>query len=88
MACQVPVVASDVGGIPEVVEDGVTGILVHYDPDDPDEFEAGMAAAVNELAADPERSGRMGRAGRERAVREFDWTTIAQRTVELYQSLL
>lgn len=87
MACETPVVASAVGGIPEVVEHGITGLLVDYDPDALDQFEAGLASAVNALAADPARTGVMGRAGRQRAVREFGWDRIADRTVELYRSL-
>ena len=88
MACGTAVVASDVGGIPEVVDDGVTGTLVHYDPDAPEQFEAGLAEAVNALADKPERAAAMGAAGRDRAVREFGWDAIARRTVDLYSSLL
>ncbi len=98
MACETAVVASAVGGIPEVVADGVTGLLVPaptLGPGasgrpvvEPEEFEAGLAAAVNELAANPDRAAAMGHAGRERAVREFSWEAIAHRTVELYESLL
>ena len=82
MACATPVVASRVGGIPEVVDDGRTGLLV--DPGD----EPALAASVNALLADPSRAAAMGAAGRERAVAEFSWTTIAERTVELYRSLV
>ena len=64
MACGTAVVASDVGGIPEVVADGETGLLVHYDPADPAVYEAGLAEAVNGLLADPARPTRMGVAGR------------------------
>ncbi len=88
MACNAAVVASDVGGIPEVVKDGVTGILVHYDADQPEQFEFDIAARVNELIADPARARQMAQAGRDRAVNEFSWLTIAQQTVELYKSLL
>ena len=88
MACETAVVASAVGGIPEVVEHGSTGLLVDYDPDAVEQFEAGLANAVNVLAADPARTGAMGRAGRARALREFGWDAIAGRTVELYRSLL
>jgi len=88
MACRTAVVASAVGGIPEVVADGVTGLLVPYLAVEPEEFEAGIAAAVNEIAGNPDRASAMGQAGRERAVREFGWDTIAHRTLELYQSLL
>jgi starch synthase len=88
MACGTAVVASAVGGIPEVVADGLTGILVPQVAVTDTEFEAGLAAAVNELCADPARARTMGAAGRERALREFGWDSIAHRTVELYQSLL
>jgi starch synthase len=88
MACQTAVVASAVGGLPEVVADGVTGLLVPCIAVEPAEFEAGLAAAVNELAANPARAAAMGRAGRERVEREFSWETIAHRTVELYESVL
>ncbi len=87
MACETAVVASAVGGIPEVVAEG-TGLLVPYDEADPEAFEAGLADAVNEVAGDPARARRMGLAGRERAVNEFGWDAIAARTVRLYTSLL
>jgi starch synthase len=86
MACETAVVASRVGGIPDVVVDGETGLLVDYAAD-PREFEAGLAAAVNELIGDPARIRAMGLAGRQRAVQEYGWSAIAERTVELYQSL-
>ena len=88
MACETAVVASDVGGIPEVVRDGETGLLVHYDVEDTEGFEREFARSVNEVAADPDRAAAMGRAGREVAVRDFGWSAIADRTVEVYQSLL
>ena len=93
MACATAVVATDVGGIPEIVVDGETGILVHIDlgsdgqPADPERFIADLASAVNGLVADPATTERMGALGRKRAVAEFSWPAIAQRTVELYQSL-
>lgn len=86
MACGTAVVASDVGGIPEVVDDGVTGLLVHYDEQDGAAFEAGLAARVNELVGDRERATAMGAAGRMRAVEEFGWAAIAARTVGIYQA--
>jgi starch synthase len=86
MACGTAVVASDVGGIPEVVDDGVTGLLVHYDEDDTAAFEADLAARINELVGNPGRSTEMGLAGRARAVKEFGWSAIAERTVALYES--
>ena len=88
MSCETAVVASAVGGIPEVVADGLTGLLVPYHAVSAEEFEHGLAAAVNELCADPARAATMGRAGRERAVHEFGWDAIAHRTVELYASLI
>jgi starch synthase len=88
MACGTPVAASAVGGIPEVVEDGVNGLLVPYDERDPEDFEAGLAAAVNRLLADPAEAARMGEAGRERALGAFGWDTVARRTVEVYEAAL
>ena len=88
MACGTAVVASDVGGIPEVVVDGETGVLVHYDEADPRAFEQGLATALGELLGDPDRADRMGRAGRERAVAQFGWDAIARRTLEVYASVL
>jgi alpha-maltose-1-phosphate synthase len=87
MACETAVIASDVGGIPEVVQDGETGLLVHYDPQDVAGFERGIAEGVNRLAGDPDLAARYGRAGRERAVTSFAWDAIAQQTVDLYRSL-
>jgi alpha-maltose-1-phosphate synthase len=83
MACEAAVVASAVGGIPEVVEDGVTGLLVPLD----ENFVAEFAARVNELLADPERARRMGRAGRRRAIERFSWPAIAAETVALYEKV-
>jgi starch synthase len=88
MACGTAVVASDVGGIPEVVEDGKTGLLVHFDENAVEEFRSGLAAAVNEVLADPARAEAMGAAGRERAERAFAWETAARRTVDIYNSLV
>jgi len=87
MACATAVVASDVGGIPEVVDDGVTGLLAHYDPADPRAFEAALATHVNRLVADPARAAEMGGAGRRRAVAEFGWDAIARKTLSIYQAL-
>jgi starch synthase len=88
MACGTAVVASDVGGIPEVVDDGRTGLLVHYDPADESTFRVGLSDAVNTLLGDPDRAAAMGVAGRERAVTEFSWTSVAEQTVEVYRSVL
>jgi starch synthase len=82
------VVASDVGGIPEVVVDGETGLLVHYDPAEPAAFEAGLAAAVDDVVSDLGRARDMGLAGRRRAEVEFSWERIAGQTVEVYESVL
>jgi starch synthase len=87
-ACGTAVVASAVGGIPEVVADGRTGLLVPYDPDDVAAFEAGLAARIAELVADPARAAAMGAAGRERVLAEFGWAAIAQQTVEVYSDAL
>ncbi|MGX5211085.1 glycogen synthase [Streptomyces violaceus] len=84
MACGTPVVASAVGGIPEVVDDGRTGLLVPAG----DDFEAGLARAMDSVLGDPETAGRMGEAGRERAVGEFGWDAVARRTVRLYEEIL
>ena len=86
MACETAVVASAVGGIPEVVVDGVTGILVPYDAADPGALEAGLADAINSLASDPARAAAMGEAGRERAVSDFGWGAIAEQTVAVYRA--
>jgi starch synthase len=88
MACATPVVASAVGGIPEVVVDGETGLLVRYDAGTPDEFDSGLAAAILAVLREPDRATAMGRAGRERVVREFDWRAIAERTVAIYRDVL
>jgi alpha-maltose-1-phosphate synthase len=87
MACGTAVVASAVGGIPEVVRDGETGILVPYDATAPAELEAGLADAINALCADAARAQAMGAAGRTRAVETFGWDAIARQTVRLYESL-
>ncbi|HEY7044241.1 MAG TPA: glycogen synthase [Nocardioidaceae bacterium] len=87
MACETAVVASAVGGIPEVVVHGETGLLVDYTPEDVAGFEAALAAAINRLAADPSMAEQMGKAGRARAVESFDWARIAEQTVALYRTL-
>jgi alpha-maltose-1-phosphate synthase len=96
MACGTPVVASAVGGIPEVVVDGETGVLVPleqqsespFEPLDPHQFSADLALAINRLLGDATLRGQMGRAGRERVERQFGWPAIAQQTADLYASLM
>jgi starch synthase len=88
MACGTAVVASAVGGIPEVVQDGVTGDLVAYDEKEPAAFESALAQAVNRVVADPAAAAGMGEAGRERAVSAFGWDAVARRTVKVYESVL
>ena len=95
MACGTPVVATDVGGIPEVVVDGQTGLLVHVDqrddgsfePKDPEQLARALAAAINRLMADEPLRERMAAAGRRRAVERFSWSAVAQQTVDIYASL-
>lgn len=95
-ACETPVVASAVGGIPEVVVDGETGLLVPVElrPDDPmapvdaDRFERNLAGAINALMADADTRAVMGRAARRRAVDRFSWGTIARQTADLYGSVV
>jgi len=87
LACATPVVASDVGGIPEVVDDGSTGTLVHYDAADPRAFESGLTEAVNALVADPARAAAYGRAGRRRCIEEFSWSRVAEQTLEIYRKV-
>jgi starch synthase len=96
MACETAVVATATGGIPEVVADGETGLLVPIEqlsdgtgtPVDPDRFVADFAAAMSALIADPSRAKEMGLAGRERAVTKFSWSTIAEDTMKVYRSVL
>ncbi|WP_394551843.1 glycogen synthase [Agromyces sp. MMS24-JH15] len=96
MACGAPVVGTATGGIPEVVVDGGTGLLVPIEqvedgtgtPVDPDRFVADLAAALTEIVADPDRAARMGAAGRRRAEEQFAWGAIADRTIEVYERVL
>ncbi|MFC5818820.1 glycogen synthase [Nonomuraea harbinensis] len=94
MACETAVVATATGGIPEVVADGETGLLVPIGqgpdgtPHDPERFAADLAGRVNTLLEDPARARAMGLAGRARAVEHFSWPAIARRTMELYASLM
>jgi starch synthase len=96
MACETAVVATATGGIPEVVVDDVTGLLVPIEqatdgtgtPIDPDKFVADLAAAITALLEEPKRAAEMGRAGRRRAVEEFSWASIAERTMGVYNLTL
>ncbi len=87
MACETAVVATRVGGIPEIVVEGETGHLVDLDEADPAGFARGLAAGIGELLADPDLAARMGAAGRARVLERFTWPAIADRTLELYRSL-
>jgi len=94
MACEAAVVATATGGIVEVVQDGVTGLLVPFEPEpgaieprDPAAFAHAIAERVNALLADPDRAAAMGKAGRVRAVDAFDWTAIAAQTSAVYRRL-
>jgi starch synthase len=95
MACETAVVATATGGIVEVVEDGVTGLLVPFEPRDdgtreprdPEAFAHEIATRVNALVADPDRAAAMGRAGRQAVVERFAWPAIAEQTAALYRRL-
>ena len=94
MACETAVVASAVGGIPEVVVDGETGYLVPYDParaGDPAfvaGFEQNLAAKINSLTADRDLAQKFGLAGRQRCLDEFSWAKIAAETVDVYREAI
>ncbi|WP_240670546.1 glycogen synthase [Actinoplanes solisilvae] len=96
MACETAVVATATGGIPEVVNDGVTGLLVPIEqipdgtgtPVDPDRFVADLADGITTLIEDPGRAEAMGLAGRKRAVDKFSWSRIAEETMTVYRSVL
>jgi starch synthase len=96
MACEAAVVGTATGGIPEVVDDGVTGRLVPIEqvddgtgtPLDPERFVADLAAVLTEVTSDPARAAEMGRAGRLRAEQEFSWPAIAEQTMRVYATAL
>jgi len=96
MACETPVVASAVGGIPEIVVPDETGVLVPFEPEsatspepkDPDGFSRALAAAINALMANPERRSAMGKAARRRVLDHFSWRHIAEQTIEFYRDLV
>ncbi|HEX7071436.1 MAG TPA: glycosyltransferase, partial [Rhodothermales bacterium] len=95
MACETPVVASAVGGIPEVVMPDETGLLIQFEveegaanPADPERFESDLAAAINRLMGDRELRERMGRNARRRVEEEFSWKQIAARTLGFYEEVV
>jgi glycogen synthase len=96
MACETPVVASAVGGIPEVVSHGDTGLLVpaetldpsEVEPRHPEQFARDLAMAVNALLADDGLRAAMGRRARERVEAEFSWTSIAHQTLGFYEEVI
>jgi len=88
MACETAVVASRVGGIPDIVVDGETGFLVDYHEGDTEGFTTALAAKIELLLNDTVLAKSMGEAGRRRAVQSFGWPALARRTVELYESLI
>ena len=88
MACETAVVASRVGGIPEIVVDGETGYLVDFNPADLDGFTSGLAERIAKVLTDRTLATTMGKAGRERVLQHFGWESIASQTVQLYDSLL
>ena len=95
MACETAVVASKVGGIPEVVVDGETGVLVDphlkpgtWEPENPEGYAHDLASAIDRVALDPELRTRFGKSGRKRVEAAFSWRAIALQTLDLYRSLL
>jgi starch synthase len=88
MACQTAVLASRVGGIPEVVDHGVTGELVDYNEGDISGFEESLASSITRLMTQPELLTQYGIAGRKRAIAEFGWEAVAARTIELYRIVI
>jgi len=87
MACETAVVASNVGGIPEVVIDGVTGVLVNYQ-NDSEKFESELSQAISKVLSDESLATKYGAEGRKRAKAEFGWDKVAKETINLYRSLI
>ena len=88
MGCETAVLASRVGGIPEVVSHESTGELVDYTENNIPQFEAAISAAITRLMGDPELLKQYGKAGRQRAISEFGWDAVAATTLALYQSVI
>src|SRR5207253_1113601 len=84
MACETAVVASRVGGIPEIVVDGETGYLVDYDSENTEAFTTSLAERIEELLTDTALAAKMGKTARRRVLEHLGWPAIAARTVELY----
>ena len=88
MGCETAVLASRVGGIPEVVSHGITGELVDYSEEKITQFEAALTEAITRLMGNPELLSQYGKAGRQRAIAEFGWDAVAATTLALYQSVI
>ena len=96
MACETPVVASAVGGIPEVVDHGETGLLVapevmdstEVEPRHPQQFSRDLASATNTLLRNPEMRAAMGKKARARVEQQFSWSSVARQTLTFYQEVL
>lgn len=96
MACGLPVVGTNTGGIPDCIVDGETGLLVPIEqkqdgtgtPLDPEQFEKDLGERLAAMVGDPQRAAAMGRAGRERVEREFSWDEIARQTLRFYTDIL
>ncbi|MHC1729780.1 MAG: glycogen synthase [Syntrophobacteraceae bacterium] len=95
MACETAVVGAAVGGIPEIVVDGETGLLVPFEacggtnpePKEPERFSRDLADAVNRLLSAPERAREMGMLGRKRVEEVFSWRSVAGQTLAFYRAL-
>jgi starch synthase len=96
MACETPVVAAAVGGIPEIVVNNETGFLVpftpvstsNFEPRDPEQFARDLAEHINLILGDPNKMRAMGVKSRQRVEQQFSWTSIARQTLEFYTEVL